>query len=240
MSVIDGANRILSCVKASEEAKREGIDLSQEGFSVNIYNLTEKQAQSLIHQEGKGNKIDENLLKSYNQEDKYINIAKEINSYESLETNSLYNMMGKDTEEVNKFNKYCLISTFAEGIEDNFNDVLAIPRDIEKVKEYLVKFFNEFTGIFHHFLEKSKISDTRNNTVIADNVMFIGYLKLARELYGNKDWKTLLELSVSDIVWDKTNSQWKNIKAYNLNKSTKTFLYDYFGKLAQSHTLEVV
>lgn len=143
VAILDGFHRLSSILRVTSDYP------DFDGYmSIRVFNLDVQKAQSLILQESRGTSIGEQTIKTFDVKNKYMQIAKKINNYESESTNTLYHKLTYVFDEVKNNTKYCLFSNISNGLEDNFEDIIenASPRDIDKLTRYLVAFYNEFIG----------------------------------------------------------------------------------------------
>lgn len=229
VSIIDGSHRCFSIIKIMSE-----LPEFEDYMVINILNYDVKKAQGYIYQEAQHTEIDPELLKTFNSEDRYMEVANEINSYGSKTNNMLFNRLGKTNEDVQKFDKYCLMSTFAIAIEDNFKEDAANPRNRRKLVTYLIEFFNELISIYYDDFINTQ--EAKKSKVILENNIFIGYVYIAKKLYNKENWHDELEKSLKFIDWNKNNKVWDEIRLFNgnLSKPTRKSIYNFFQNLLEN------
>lgn len=229
--IVDGFHRLNSVIKVlTDHPNFQGY------LCVRVTNLNTQKAQALIVQESKNSPIGEHTIKTFDVTNKYMQIAKKINEYESEATNSMYHKMTYIIDEVKSNSRYCLFSNIAYGLEDNFSDLIkeASPRDIDKITRFLVAFYNEFIGIFDTYFKNLKA--TKENMTIADINIFSGILLIARKLYKTKGWQDTLEDMLGNVNWARSEPVWKTMLTNSLsfNKPTKVKIYNFFDSLTEN------
>lgn len=204
INLIDGQHRTLGLIKAlTKQPNLKGF------FTIKIFNLTARGAQEYIAQENKGHKISEDRIKAF-ESNKFMSIARDVNSYENEEINSLYNKIAEQKDDLIISNKYTLLSTFAEGVEKYYSDDLRLPKDLSKVKRWLVDFFNELTGEMCELFED--VNTSRKNTFAFEALIWISYMYISRKLYNVDNWESKLSQIIKNINFDRGNEDWKEIK----------------------------
>jgi hypothetical protein len=220
----DGAHRI----SGGKKALIENPNL-EEYLAVRVENLSVQEAQRSILQAQRSTPLDDETIRLFDKKNPYVQVAEKINNFGSQITNSMYHKLTNSIEEVNFNQKYCLFSNIANGLEDNFSDIItnANPYKLDKLSRYLVDFYNVFLGMYDDYFKN--LEGTKKSMVIADINIFTGLLVIARKLYEQNDWQYTLEKVLENIIWDRTNIEWKSMltNSLNWNKTTKTKIYNY-------------
>lgn len=232
--IIDGANREQGIIKADMIAKEENKTIDTH-FKIDVINVPLKNSNDCITQINKQTPINEDRIKILDTS-KYTLIAKDINMYESEETNILYQKLAESIKEFNQFNKISTIQVFAEGLEDHFKDILDQNNPVmnRKVLRYEIDFFNEWFGSIFNVIKN--IPKTKKETVIFDINMFYCYIYVSRQLFDlykkdNSEWIKNIEKIISAFDWKKTNVDWINLKTTGkLTSKTKESIIKYFKK----------
>ncbi|BDR74303.1 hypothetical protein K144316041_p21420 (plasmid) [Clostridium tetani] len=222
INIVDGQNRTLGVVKAmADNPNLEGF------FYIQIHVFDVSKARKFIVQESKHHPVDLETIELF-KPNRFMDITKYLNEYGSEEINMMFNKIEKTEDEVIELKKYTIFEVLSSSIEDCFKDKLETPRDNNKVKKYLVDFFNEFLGINYNYLQN--VEKTRQESVILDINMFAGYIYIASKLYGIDNWKDKLEVMCLDINWGKS-TEWKDLRYWaELTFSTRERIYQYFDK----------
>lgn len=222
INIVDGQNRTLGIVKAiTDNPNLEGF------FYIQIHVFDVSKARRFIVQESKHHPIDIETIELF-KPNKFMDIAKDINEYGSNEINMMFNKVEKTELEAISLNKYTTFEVLSSSIEDCFEDKLKTPRDNNKIKKYLIDFFNEFLGINYNYLQD--IEKTRQETVLLDINMFAGYVYIASRLYKVDNWREKLESICNDINWGR-DKEWKELRHFaDLTLSTRKRIYEYFDK----------
>lgn len=233
MAIIDGFHR-LSAILSIMSNHPDFVGY----MTINIKNLTVTRAQNFIYQEQKRNNISEHLLKQYDQSDKYMQYTKLINEYGNSESSELYNMMASDIKDVG-VTKYVLLNKFAEPLEEYFKDVFeecGSARERERVISYIVRFFNEVIGL--KIVYYKNIESTYKNTILLTDNIWSVFLRIARELYQDENWRDKVEKVITSQDWDKANPKWRKLRIIfaNYTKTSKDKTYEYFMNVINNET----
>jgi hypothetical protein len=221
LDIADGAHRSYGVVAAV----RINPDVQ---FKLGVYftNYTVEEAREFIKQENIRNKIEKSHLETFDSENLSMTVALDLNTQPKCDFN------GKIT--TNKTNIDLGIALTTTDIMDNvikyeYDDVLKSNRDVRLITEWLVKFFNELMGLYaDEFI--TNIKQSKENTYINHENMFIGYIALSKELYGKENWKDILQKVMEKIDFSKGNSIW-NEDNLNIN-SKKNLSKPYIKKLS--------
>lgn len=228
VDIIDGANRTGGILRAVEE--KSDISLTT---SIMIYYVDEEKAQQIIYQEAQTEPLEEEIKEFFNLSNKNMEIVKNINSKQRL--NEMFNRIGMNEKDLKYEGKLCTFETLSETIKYVYSD-LNKKRviDVQNIEKYLIEFFNELIGINYEVLSIEKLKETRKNSYIADDNMFIGYIALAQALNEkyNENWKENLQIILKQIDFRKTNPRWTKIGIESrLNQRTVKRIADYFRSL---------
>jgi hypothetical protein len=165
-----------------------------------------------------------------------MTIAKEINSFESRNTNELYNRIADDLVEVKYKDKFTTFETFSRSIKINFglsND--SKPRDIRKIKRFLVDGMNEILGYL-----KDKFGDldlAKENYICLENNTFIVYTSLLAPLWDREEkspvsnWEDKLEEKLEGIDFNRNYPLWDELQLFNSSITNKSI-----SKIAEHFT----
>jgi len=223
IDVVDGFHRSYAILKAL--MINPNLDFNME---LRITNWDVPKAQRFIIQKNKQNKIAEMHLKAWQQEKLENQVVKKLNESGNNE------MQWKITTDWNliQYNRaYVLFDTIAETVKYCFE--LKNQRDVNRVSEYLIEFFNELIGI--KFDEFSNLAKTKQKSVVAHNNTFVGYIAIAAELYNKEDWKKKLEKILEKINFENNNPTWNKlgITSRVLTKKQLAEITAYFKKYCE-------
>jgi hypothetical protein len=229
INLIDGAHRTLGNAKAYQIDS--DIDIN---WSLNIFNYDIKEARKFIKQEGKATPLTRKQLRLYGSDDSNISIAQDVNSFESAKTNILFNKLAENLMEIEYRNKYVTFETFAKAIKNNFEYSQKDPYQIQKIKENLVRGFNEILGYLQH--KYGNIEKIKDRYTIVENNVFIGYVALLSKLWNKqtqtfiKNWDIELQGALNNIDFNRDNVDWEEISLLNgnINITTIKKISNYF------------
>jgi hypothetical protein len=223
IDIIDGAHRCFGIIKAV----RTNPEVQ---FKIGVYltNYSVDKAREFIRQENKRNDIKKSHLETFDSENSAMTITNDIN------THSKCDLSGKiTTHKINLDLGIALTTTdvMSSSIKYEYEDNIKSSRDAGLITDWLVKFFNELMGLYsNEFI--SEIKDTKENSYINHENMFIGYIALSKVLYGREDWKTTLQSIMTEIDFDKKNSIWNdnelNINSRRLSRPYIKTISNYF------------
>jgi len=202
IDVLDGFHRSLAMLKAIATNKNLNY---KTGLMITNFNV--QIANDFIRQEDKRNKIDERHIKSKNDENLMNGIVTMLN------TNPKSDMRGKiatDMILIQKNIAYTLNDIISDTMEIVFKNDVKTRRDVNKVGEYLIKFFNEIYGIKYDDFENLKKS--RESSMVANENIFMLYVVLAKFLHEKEDWRDKLESIMNSIDFSKDNPIWSKLK----------------------------
>lgn len=223
IDVVDGFHRSYAILKAL--TINPNLDFNME---LRIVNFDVAKAQRFIIQKNKQNKIAEMHLKSWQQEKLENQVVKKLNESTNNE------MQWKITTDVNllQYNRaYVMFDTLAEAIRQCFE--IKSQRDVNRITEYLIEFFNELIGI--KVDEFNNLEKTKRDSILVYNNTFVGYIAIASELYNSENWRNKLETIVNKIDFSINNPKWEKlgITSHKLTKRQMKEIIDYFKSLCR-------
>lgn len=223
VDLVDGMHRMTAAI----EALRVNPDLEQY-MSVNIFHLDILSARRFVLQESKKNDIAKELLSYYDTDNVVSKLVYDIDMEGTTNTNFIKNHIGTDLDSVHLQNKYCTYDTLIKAISDNFKINKKDLREIRKIKEYLINFFNEVISLFNGDFDNVKNSRIHSYRTV--NNSFYGYIAIASKLYKVDNWQDELCEILYDIDFDKTNDTWKGkgITSEKLTGKQMSILYSFF------------
>lgn len=181
-------------------------------WELRVVNWDGAKAERFIRQEDYKTPLRKERRESLDQT-KLENII--VNNLNEASQNEMQFKVAIDTNAIGYNRAYVMFSTMAEAIRDNFE--IKSQRDVRKITDYLVEFFNEFIGM--HIDDFNNIPRSQGKSYITMPNMFIGYITIAGELYKTNNWQDLLEDIVASVDFTKQNVFWEQI---NISKSTLT------------------
>jgi hypothetical protein len=230
VDVADGFHRSGAMLKTVEQ--KPDIDRVT---SIYIYNIDEERARAYIRQEAKSTPISEEWQDVISTKNVNMEVAKNINSKQRM--NEMFSKVALDNTEIKRENKLVTFETLAKAIEYNF-DLNDKPFIIaQNVERQLIETFNIVIGINHSAFNEN-LSTTRENSYMADNNSFIGYIALAESLKQKypDTWQDEFQRILKNIDFSKAETNatdWKKVGLENnLNLSTVKRISEYFKSLS--------
>lgn len=217
VQIPDGFHRFLAMSKVVSDPKMKGkLEKEQRVTQVNIFYRDLTKIGKYIIQQSKGNKIKPAKLKVLDTADVYTSIANDIASGGSTGTNALFNNVGLDNEDVSNFNKYTTIDILSKAIKRNWEIDIKDFKNRRKLKEYLMKFFNEV--ISTSLKQFENIAESRKTSALVQGTMFDGFVTLAKKLENVDNWEEKLDDIIENTNWDLDEKKmWQEINITNLN-----------------------
>lgn len=221
IDVVDGFHRSYAILKAliiKPDLKKN--------WEIRIVNWDVDKAQRFIYQESLQTPLRKSRQEELNQEKLENQIVRNLNEMPRNE------MQHKITTDYNliKYNiAYVMFDILSKTIRETFK--IKSQRDVKKISQFLVDFFNELIGIYPD--EFHNLRESREQSYIAHPNMFVGYITLASMLYKQNNWEDKLENILNKIDFDKSNSIWKALDIDNprLTKRQMLSIIRYFTNL---------
>jgi hypothetical protein len=232
ISLIDGAHRYCGILEALLD--EPNLDYP---FILNIFHYDENTARDLVFTTDKQTPLDQLYVKTMNDEDVYMVMVNEINSFGNVKTNEMFNKLATDEVDTIYGSAYTMVDIFSMSIENNFDPKRKLqPIDRMKIKKYLIEGFNYIIGTFKKEFEfelnqRNLEIDKRKkqDNIITEPNTFVGYVALLSKLYGTSNWEDILLETLSSIDFSK-NDKWDKVGVYNkkLTKTTIKKISDHF------------
>lgn len=218
INVVDGFHRSYGLLKAL--AINPNLELNWE---IRLVNWDVDKAKRFIYQEDYKTPLRKEYKESINQAKLENIVAKNLNE---APQNEMQFKIATDANAIAHNRAYVMFNTMAEAVRNNFE--IKSQRDVRKITEYLVEFFNELVGL--HIDEFNNPAKSQNKSFITVPNMFIGYITLAGKLYNTKNWQATLEEIMTSIDFTRNNPLWEqiNITKSNLTRKENKILTDYF------------
>lgn len=242
IDIIDGAHRTQGAVIATHNMKYDKVKAKylDRPLAILITHFDVPQALDYVKQTAKARAIDEEFLKTINEKDIGLDMARQINTKEPSQSNSLFDKIASYEDEVYKMHsKYCYIRTISEAINYNFSNVVNSNnyRDLRLVNDHIVKVINEILGYYYDKITGS-IEDCRKQNMILMDKAFIGYIAIAKATYNIPGWEDILDgiLERLDVSWN--NKVWtKQLKLKSSALVDARFvklISEYFVRLVEN------
>lgn len=228
VDIADGMHRMGAIIRVI--AQKPEIDRVT---SIYLYYVEEDQAIEIIRQQQKSTPISEEFLDYKNTTNQNMEVAKSVNS--KLRNNEMFGKIGLNNSELKTENKLVTFDTMSRTIDLLFE---FRPFEAKGIEDFLIEIFNIVIGINYDKFN-GKLSETRENSYMADNNTWIGYIALGKELklkYPDT-WKEELLSILPKINFDKVNpdnaESWKKVGLENnINLSTIKKISNYFKNLS--------
>jgi hypothetical protein len=227
VNIVDGYHRI----EASRQAVNEKPAVSDQFLILKIVHYNAQKAQRrVVLQESKGSRISTVKQKSLEPKES-IQVVKRLNEEGSRKINVMFDMISDNLDEVFKVeNKYCLVTAISEVIDETYGSYLDKPSDISKISAYLLDFFNEIASNFERDFFEMSINESRDQSSILHNNMFSLLTYVAKKIYKQSNWRSILEQFIINHNFDISNVIWKdelNIKATKYTKKNRSAMYSW-------------
>jgi len=219
LDIIDGMHRWLAAERCiSENPSNPGY------FHIKIFNFSELRAQSYLNREEKATPMQKSHREGYDNRDENVLMIKEINEYGNSTKNEMYYKIAEDDSDLKVQGKFTTIETLKKAIRYNFGK-FENAEEIEEAQDFLIRCFNKI-------LITLKKKYTKENSVIFENNIFIGYVALVSILIKEENWKELLENILNSIDFS-NDYDWKSvgISSDKINNSLIKKISEHFKKV---------
>lgn len=230
IDIVDGCHRIMGSNKAL--TIKPDLEIY---WTLHILNYDIKEARRFVDQKSKATPIKREGKSLYDMSNTNMIIAQDIASFENSTTNVMYNKIGEDVRETQYRDKYTTYDAAAKAIAYNFRYHKNEARDIQKVKENIVRGLNEILGYLKD--TQGNLEKKKDKYVYLESNMFIGYIALLSTVWNSKtktfikDWDITVQTVLDSIDFSRNNELWKNLSLYNnekLNSITIKDISEYF------------
>jgi hypothetical protein len=198
MAIVDGWHRCSAIVRALQ--KNPELEFN---FSVLITNFSTRQSQQYQAQIAKANPISKVRVQELEANRHSDSVVRQLREESDLKG------LISQTNRVHSLNKELVTyNVLADTIDEQF--IMKNKADAMDVGDYLVDYFNILLGSFSEdFLENPV--ESKKNSLIADNNLFVGYIVLARRLFESNIKAKEVRNIIKRINFDKTNKLWQGI-----------------------------
>lgn len=179
--IIDGMHRTCAIMRTVEQKP------NTEGYMmISIFYYTEDEAREYIDQEANHTAINKTHRKAFQSSDTEIIMAKDINTFGNATNNIMFDRFATTYEETQLTNKFLTFETFSAALKYNFK--IENPREVTKITKFLREYFNNI------------LVNLDENGILYTNNVFIGLIAIAGKLYNNKEWQSIIEENVDNII----------------------------------------
>ena len=234
LNILDGMHRITSIYKVYLHSLilGEDSDLTQKlknlMFPVKITHYDLNSAQIMFSQYSKGLKLSTSKVESFDMSKASNRIVDKLNKHSVLK-----GMIDVNKTSIAKTDITHIVTfaTLNEAVKNSFG-VIQNEKEEREIYEFLELFFYELMLLFPEMQEAGSRIDSKEYSLLCENMMFYGYLTIAEILYLKrfKDWKTEL-YNLDKIPFEKDNEIWQPIVRVNNdrislvnNKNTRNIL----------------
>ncbi|MED4883159.1 DNA sulfur modification protein DndB [Bacillus smithii] len=211
LDIVDGYHRCKAC----ELAVTENPEIDFE-FGVLFTNYTDNRAKQYQAQLAKATPISRTRQKELEGSRNADLVVKELKIDSDLKDKISQTHQPRIT--VGELVSYNIL---ADTIEEQFK--MKTRADVYDVADYLKEFFNTLIGTYtDEFV--NNVQETRKNSLINENITFIGYIVLARRMFEKGIKARNVIRYIADIDFRKDNPMWEEIGvlvAGNINDNVK-------------------
>jgi hypothetical protein len=209
LDIVDGYHRCVS----SQQALQINPELHF-NFAVLITNFSTRSAQQYQAQLAKATPISSTRIMELEANRLADTVVQRLKSESELQGRI------SQTNRIHSLNKELVTyNVLADTIEEQFD--IKTRSDAEDVADYLIEFFNFLLGAYpDEFL--NNINKTRENSLINDNNMFIGYIVLARRMFEAEIKPREIRKIIKNIDFNKQNSVWIDLVLDDKGKLLET------------------
>lgn len=205
IAISDGQHRIraLEAIKESNDALATAFNLESLVFPVKITVYDIATAQQQFYQFSQGLKISSSRAEYFNSKGLSNRLVKKLMQkgkalHDKVEV--VRNTISKrDTKHVVSF------ATLVNAIDMVY--VIDTEEEMNKLAEYLDEFFKELFDLIPEFHDYELRTASKENSLIAENFMFYGYIEISKILYGLPDWKEKMPL-ILQLDFNKSSELW--------------------------------
>ncbi|MGM7720602.1 DNA sulfur modification protein DndB [Metabacillus sp. Hm71] len=222
LDVLDGYHR----TNGIAQALREDPSIDRE-MLLFVLNYDKKRAQEFFRQKNTFTVVSSSHLKKMGDVRQADFIAKQVQANSELSGKvAAGDHISPNSDLLLTFN------TLSDSIDEIFN-ITDKPTAI-KVSRYLTDFFNELCFSYpDEFL--GDIAEHRKTTLINANVMFNGYVQLAKRMYDEGIKVNKLTRILSDIDFSRDNKMWVDLdvldQSNRIKNSSKKQIIKFFNEL---------
>lgn len=195
LAVVDGFHRC----RASQRALRINPDL-EFNFVAIITNYSKPMAQRYQYQLSQQSPLSSERVKQLKGDRHSDPIVNRLQVESDLKDR--ISQKGNIKPSVNQLVSYNLL---ADSIDNYFT--INSNKEAKDVGSFLIEFFDELIGSFpEEFI--TNVSETRKESIINENNMFIGYTIIANKLYQSKLSPEKISEIVNNINFSRSNNEW--------------------------------
>lgn len=221
IDILDGMHRLMGALRALEI--NPDIEFK---FSIMIKNVNTATAQRYIGEINTVNVMSKAHVESMKALRRSDAVVKQLQRESDLrgrisQTNRIHSRNNE------------LVSTkiLADTIDEEFK--MDTKKDAAVIGEYLIEFFNTLIGTYTDEFVK-KVKETKEKSIINSNVMFAGYVVLAKRMREEKISLDKLGSILDKVNFSRDNKEWEDlgiIKDNIISDSAKKPVKNYFSNM---------
>jgi len=223
LDIVDGYHRS----KAAELAHNEDPSITRE-FTVLMLNCTDDEAKKYQGQLAEATPISRTRQKQLSSKRMADEVVRNIMAQSDLKGHVSSDVVNLSNAE------YVTYEMLAQNIENYFD--IKLNMDVRKVSAYLKDYFDMLVGSYPDaFLNNP--SEVRKTSVINENTMFAGYVKLASRMYKDSidvmkviDYMEKIDFSRLNPLWKEIGYLQEDGKLGNTDRAKKQIV-EYFNNL---------
>lgn len=199
LAIFDGYHRLNASIMALE--KDPNLQFT---FPVMINNYTKLEAQKFLVQMSKATPLSRNRIVQLGRENLATDVVTNLDSPECELENRIEmgNVLGDNTKAVVRYKE------LVEAVENNF--IIRSKRDVKKVSEYLIEFFNEFINLYID--EFTNYPASKSYSLVTNRLLFNGYIALAAEMLNKNIAIDNLKEILSKVDFNKNDNKWYELE----------------------------
>ena len=229
IDIVDGFHRIAAMLNAYE--KNPDVEFVEE-LAIKNYSLDK--ARSFVKQINTVNKMDTSHLKSLDVTNYANFIVREVERKSDLN-----GKVSKSSRPIRRANQIVSFITLSDAVEENFN--IKNKKEAIDVAEYLTEFFDYLIGSYPEAF-MGNIQKVKKESMINENVMFAGYIILAKKIKEENYSLSVINSILENINFSKDNSKWQKLGVVdskkNISNTAKNRIKKFFKELNLKEVLK--
>jgi hypothetical protein len=219
IDILDGMHRLMGSLRALEINPE--IEFR---FSILVKNCNTASAQKFIGEINTVNVMPKAHVEAMKALRRSDSVVKQLQRESDLRISQTNRIHSRNNELVSS-------KILADTIDEEFK--MNTKSDANEVGEYLTDFFNTLMGTYtDEFI--NKVRETREKSIINSNVMFAGYIVLAKRMREENIPLNKLSVILDKIDFSRDNKEWEDIgviKDNIISDSAKKPVKNYFSNM---------
>ncbi len=221
LDILDGFHRLQGTISAL----RNNPDI-QFNWVISIRNYGVRKAQSFFVQANTINRVDKGRTRSLKQ-DRYSDVTVK----ELMLDSDLKGRVSLSSRPSIKARELVSYTTLTDAIDQLFK--LGSKKDAMDLAQYLIRFFDYLVGSYPEEF-KDDVEKLYRVNLMNNNIIFNGYLTLAKRFKENNIPLKILPQVLENIDFSKDNPMWEQVgilENSKLTKNAKQKIIEFFNKL---------